>query len=192
MAKAGAFDGLDAALEWRPGLETGVRNQPGRAMNNFEVEFFGQAAHASADPWNGRSALDAVELMNFGVNLMREHVKPTTRLHYVIPNGGEAPNVAPEYAKVWHYVRDVDRPSVDAHYRRILRIAEGAALAAGVEHKVFLHTGVHEVLLNRPLQEALQKNWRASVRPTLRRRNRPSPKSCNASSASRKRDSTRP
>ncbi|ARA92022.1 amidohydrolase [Rhodothermaceae bacterium RA] len=160
MAKAGVFDGLDAVVEWHPGTETGVRNQPGRAMNNFEVEFFGQAAHASADPWNGRSALDAVELMNYGVNLMREHVKPTTRIHYVIPRGGEAPNVVPEYAKVWYYVRDVDRESVEQYYERILKIAEGAALATGTEHRVFLITGVHEYNLNRPLQELVEANMK--------------------------------
>ncbi len=158
MAKAGVFDGLDAVLDWHPGTETRVKNQPGRAMNNFTVEFFGQAAHAAADPWNGRSALDAVELMDYGVNLMREHVKPTTRIHYVITNGGEAPNVVPEYAKVWYYVRDINREEVEKYYQRILKIAEGAALATETTHKVFLITGVHEYLLNRPLQEALQKN----------------------------------
>ena len=158
MAKDGLFDDADAVLEWHPGDDTKVRNQPGRAMNNFEVEFFGQAAHASADPWNGRSALDAVELMNYGVNLMREHVKPTTRIHYVIPRAGEAPNVVPEYAKVWYYVRDVDRESVGKWYDWILKIAEGAALGTRTEHKVFLVTGVHEYNLNHPLQAPLQRN----------------------------------
>ncbi|MFQ5628962.1 MAG: amidohydrolase [bacterium] len=158
MAKAGIFDGLDAVIDWHPGTENGVKNQPGRAMNNFEVEFYGQAAHAAADPWNGRSALDAVEMMNFGVNLMREHVKPTTRIHYVIPNAGEAPNVVPEYAKAWYYVRDINREEVEKYYNRILKIATGAALATRTTHKVFLITGVHEYLLNRPLQEAMQAN----------------------------------
>ncbi|UCF18948.1 MAG: amidohydrolase [Gemmatimonadota bacterium] len=158
MAKAGVFDDLDAALEWHPGLETGVRNQPGRAMNNFTVEFFGQAAHGAGDPWNGRSALDAVELMNYGVNLMREHIRPEARIHYVIPSGGEAPNVVPEYAKVWYYVREADREKVEEYYDWILKIAEGAALATRTTHKVTLITGVHETLLNRPLQEAMQAN----------------------------------
>lgn len=158
MAKAGVFDDVDAVIEWHPGDDTGVRNQPGRAMNNFEVEFFGQAAHAASDPWNGRSALDAVELMNFGVNLMREHVRPSTRIHYVMPRAGEAPNVVPEYARVWYYVRDVDRESVEQWYQWILKIAEGAALGTRTEHKVFLTTGVHEYNLNRPLQEALHAN----------------------------------
>jgi aminobenzoyl-glutamate utilization protein B len=158
MAKAGIFDGLDAVLEWHPGGTNEVRNQTGRAMNSFEVEFFGQAAHGSADPWNGRSALDAVEMMNYGVNLMREHVRPTARIHYVIPYAGDAPNVVPEYAKVWYYVRDINRAEVGKYYNRILKIAEGAALATETTHKVHLITGVYEYLLNRPLQEALQKN----------------------------------
>jgi len=158
MAKAGVFEGLDATIDWHPSLATAVNNQPGRAMNNFEVEFFGQPAHGAADPWNGRSALDAVEVMNYAVNMMREHVEPTARIHYVIPNGGEAPNVVPAYAKVWYYVRDLNRESVEGYYQRILNIAEGAALATGTTHKVTLTTGVHEYLLNRPLQEALQKN----------------------------------
>lgn len=158
MVKAGIFDRLDAVLEWHPDAENEVRNQPGRAMNSFEVEFFGRSAHSSADPWNGRSALDAVELMNYGVNLMREHIKPTARIHYVIPNAGEAPNVVPEYAKVWYYVRDINRDEVKKYYERILKIAEAAAIATETTHKVYLITGVHEYLLNRPLQEALQKN----------------------------------
>jgi aminobenzoyl-glutamate utilization protein B len=158
MAKAGIFDDLDAALDWHPGLETKVSNQSGQAMNNFEVEFYGQAAHSAADPWNGRSALDAVEMMNYGANMMREHVRPTTRIHYVIPSAGEAPNVVPEYARVWYYVRDTARAPVEAYYDRLLKIAEGAALATATEYKVTLLTGVHSMLLNRPLQEAMQAN----------------------------------
>ena len=157
MAKAGLFDDLDAAIHWHPDLRNEVFNNPGRAMNNFTVEFTGQAAHASADPWNGRSALDAVEMMNYGVNMMREHIQPSTRIHYVIPSAGEAPNVVPEYAKVWYYVRDLTRESVDTYYARILAVAEGAALATRTEHQVSLITGVHETLLNRPLQESLQQ-----------------------------------
>jgi aminobenzoyl-glutamate utilization protein B len=161
MAKAGLFDDLDAALDWHPSLETKVGNQSGQAMNNFEVEFFGQAAHSAADPWNGRSALDGVEMMNYGANMLREHVRPTTRIHYVIPSAGEAPNVVPEYARVWYYVRDTARAPVDAYYDRLLKIAEGAALATATEYKVTLLTGVHSMLLNRPLQEAMQANLEA-------------------------------
>ena len=161
MARDGVFDGVDMMLEWHPGLETEVGNTVSKAMNNFRVRFHGQAAHSSADPWNGRSALDAVELMNDAVNLMREHVRPTTRIHYVIPDGGMAPNVVPETAEVWYYVRDNDREMVEEWYAWLLKIAEGAAMATRTTHEVHLTTGVHEYLLNRPLQEALQANMEA-------------------------------
>ena len=158
MAKDGVFDNLDAVLEWHPSTETASGFERSIAMNNFEVEFFGQAAHGAADPWNGRSALDAVEMMNYGVNLLREHVYPTTRIHYVIPNAGDAPNVVPEYAKVWYYVRDTSRSNVEKYYQKILNIAEGAALSTGTTHKVKLITGVHSYNINGPVLMALQKN----------------------------------
>ncbi len=158
MAKAGLFDDVDAALEWHPDLTTQTSNRHTQAMNSFEVEFRGQAAHAAYDPWNGRSALDAVELMNDAVNLMREHIRPTTRIHYVIPSAGEAPNVVPEFAKVWYYVRDENRQLVEQYYNQVLDIARGVAIATRTEHTVRLLTGVHAVLFNRPLQEAVQRN----------------------------------
>jgi len=161
MANAGVFDGVDATLVWHPDLGTRVTNASSMAMNNFAVEFRGQAAHSAFDPWNGRSALDAVEMMNFGVNLMREHVQPSARIHYVIPSAGEAPNVVPEYARVWYYVRDTLRANVETYYDWILDIAEAAALATRTEHEVDLMTGVHATLLNRPLQEAMQANLEA-------------------------------
>lgn len=165
MARDGLFDGLDAALEWHPGQATEIRNNPGLAMNNFTVEFRGQAAHSAADPWNGRSALDGIELMNDGVNLMREHVRPTARIHYVIPNAGEAPNVVPEYAKAWYFVRDTARASVENYYAWIQDIAKGAALATRTEVTVTLITGAHEYNLNRPLQEAMWANLQAVGAP---------------------------
>ncbi len=158
MARDGIFDGLDAALDWHPGDETKVKNQPGLANNNFTVEFFGKTAHGAADPWNGRSALDAVELMDYGVNLLREHVKPSARIHYVISHGGDAPNVVPDYARVWYFVRDINRKQVDSLYKRVLKAAEGASIATETDYKVTLITGVHEYLINRPLQEAFQRN----------------------------------
>ncbi len=158
MARDGAFDGLDAALDWHPNSETQVTNDTGQANNNFSVEFLGKAAHSAFDPWNGRSALDAVEVMTHAANLMREHVPTSARIHYVIPQGGEAPNVVPANAKVWFYVRDSDRRSVEQHYEWLLKIAEAAALATQTSHRVTLNAGVHEDNLNRPLQEAMQRN----------------------------------
>lgn len=158
MANAGVFDGIDITIDWHPFFETNVNNSPGQAMNNFQVEFFGKAAHGAYDPWNGRSALDAVEIMNHAANLMREHIEPTARIHYVIPSAGEAPNVVPAYARVWYYVRDENREKVEASYEWLTQIAEAAALATQTTHKLTLLTGVHEILLNRPLQEAAQFN----------------------------------
>ncbi len=158
MANAGVFDDIDITIDWHPFFETNVNNSAGQAMNNFQVEFFGKAAHGAYDPWNGRSALDAVEIMNYSANLMREHIKPTARIHYVMPRAGEAPNVVPAYAKVWYYVRDENRENVEASYEWLTQIAEAAALATQTTHKITLLTGVHEILLNRPLQEAAQFN----------------------------------
>jgi len=158
MANAGVFDGIDITLDWHPFYYTEVGNEQGQALNNFQVEFFGKAAHGAFDPWNGRSALDAVELMNHAANMMREHIEPSARIHYVIPNAGEAPNVVPAYAKVWYYVRDSNRKNVEANYGWLAQIAEAAAMATQTTHKLTLITGVHEILLNRPLQEVAQAN----------------------------------
>jgi aminobenzoyl-glutamate utilization protein B len=165
MARDGLFDGLDGVVEWHPAQTTEVNNNPGLAMNSFTVEFRGQAAHSAADPWNGRSALDGVELMDDGVNLMREHIRPTARIHYVIPDAGDAPNVVPEYARAWYYVRDTARASVETYYAWIQDIAKGAALATRTEATVTLITGAHEYNLNRPLQEAMWANLQAVGAP---------------------------
>ena len=158
MARDGVFDGLDACLDWHPGGKTQIGNTASRALNTFEVEFFGKSAHGSGAPWDGRSALDAVELMSIGANYMREHIEPSARLHSVIVHGGDAPNVVPNYAKVWYFVREADRDSVEKNYKWLLDIAKGAALMTQTEYKVKLLTGVHSYNLNRPLQEAAQAN----------------------------------
>jgi aminobenzoyl-glutamate utilization protein B len=158
MAKAGLFDELDAAVSWHPGSENQVSLNSSLALNSFKVAFHGRTAHAAADPWDGRSALDAVELMDYGVNMMREHVTPTTRIHYVILDGGRAPNVVPDYAQSWYYVRALDRKEVDEYYNRILKIAEAAAMATQTELEVELITGVHNLLVNKAVAEAIYKN----------------------------------
>ena len=158
MAKEGLFNDLDLCLDWHPGGENQVSLGTSNALNNFEVTFHGKTAHAAGDPWNGRSALDAVELMNVGVNFFREHVEPTVRIHYVIPNAGQAPNVVPDYAKVWYYVRDKDRKGVENVYERVLKIAEGAALMTETTHEVYLITGVYNKMVNRTVAEVMHKN----------------------------------
>ncbi|HET8846394.1 MAG TPA: amidohydrolase, partial [Ktedonobacteraceae bacterium] len=100
MARAGLYDDLDVALHWHPGADARVSNFRSAAINNIKIEFFGRAAHAGGTPWLGRSALHATELCLHGINLMREHVEPTARIHYVVESGGEAPNVVPDYARI--------------------------------------------------------------------------------------------
>jgi len=158
MAKAGLYNDLDLCFDWHPSSKNQVSLGTSNALNNFEVTFHGKTAHGAGDPWNGRSALDAVELMNVGVNFLREHVEPTVRIHYVIPNAGQAPNVVPDYAKVWYYVRDKDRKGVEYVYQRVLRIAEGAALMTETTHEVYLITGVYNKMVNRTVAQVMHKN----------------------------------
>lgn len=149
MAREGLFDGLSCCIQWHPSNENGVSLGSSNALNQFEVEFFGKTAHSAGDPWHGRSALDAVELTNIGLNYLREHLKPTARIHYVIPSGGGAPNVVPDYARAWYYVRDVDRQSVEDDYERVLKVIEGASKMTETTYKINFISGVHEMLSNR-------------------------------------------
>ncbi len=102
MAKEGLFDSLSAAVDWHPGSVTAVSLEGSHAIHNFTVTFRGQAAHAGGSPWSGRSALDGIEVMNMAVNLLREHVLPTVRIHYAITEGGNVPNVVPDRAVAWY------------------------------------------------------------------------------------------
>lgn len=158
MARDGLFKDLDVCLDWHPNPEIAASTQSSQAMIDFIVEFKGKSAHAAADPWNGRSAVDGVEAFTHGVNLLREHVLPSVRMHYAIKAGGDVPNVVPEYGKVWMWVRDSKRSVVDQVFARVNDIAKGAALIAGVEVKVTVQTGDYELLVNRTGAAALQKN----------------------------------
>ena len=158
MARAGLFDDLDACLAWHPDYDTSVDVDSGQAVDDLQIEFFGKTAHAAFDPWMGISALDAVEMMTFGVNLLREHVKPSVRIHYVITDGGKVPNIVPEYAKVWIWVRDLDRAGVKAVVEKVEKIVEGSALATGTSSKIHYMGSYHEMLINRRGSEIMQKN----------------------------------
>ncbi|MEQ8533407.1 MAG: amidohydrolase, partial [Imperialibacter sp.] len=148
MARAGLFNDLDACLDWHPDAENKASTQSSQAMIEVTVEFTGQAAHAAFDPWNGRSALDAVEAFVNGLNMLREHIKPSVRIHYIIEKGGEAPNIVPDYARVGLYVRDATRDGMMDVYKRVQEIGEGAALIAGVDQKMTITSGYHEQLPN--------------------------------------------
>jgi len=167
MARDGVFSGLDVCLDWHPYSKNQVSLKTSNALNNFEVIFRGKTSHAAGDPWNGRSALDAVELMNHGVNCLREHVRPTVRMHYVIPEAGKAPNVVPDYARVWYYVRGKDRQEVEEVYARVLKIAEGAALMTETTHQIHLITGVYNYLKNRVVAAVLHHNLRLVGPPSF-------------------------
>ena len=161
MIRAGAFDDVDVVMDWHPSDETKTGVQTGLALVDFLVEFRGQAAHAAADPWNGRDASDALELYTTGINYYREHVKPTVRIHYDIQNAGEVVNVVPDYSRIWVRVRDGNRQDMEPVYQHVRRMAEGAAIMANVEHEVTLISGIHEVLVNRTGAEVLQRNLEA-------------------------------
>lgn len=148
MAREGMFNDLDVCLAWHPEDKTIADVDSSQAIVDFIVEFKGKAAHAAADPWNGRSAVAALEFFTTGLNRMREFVKPTVRMHYTIQKGGDVPNVVPEYARVWCWLRDSKRTGVEDLLVRARKIAEGAALMAGVESKLTIQSGDYEMLAN--------------------------------------------
>lgn len=158
MAREGLFNDLDVCLDWHPGYETEANMQSSQALVGYVVEFKGKSAHAAADPWNGRSALDAAELFNIGLNYLREHVKPSVRMHYVYKDAGNVPNVIPDHASVWFWIRDSKRSGVKQVEERVMDIAKGAALMAGVEYKMNLMNGDYEILVNETGAKALQAN----------------------------------
>ena len=158
MAEAGIWDDVDVNMSWHPAAEMKADVQSSLALVDFIVEFYGQAAHASADPWNGRSASDALELYTTGINYYREHIRPTVRIHYHIQDGGQVVNVVPDYSKLWVRVRNTDRDGMMPVYEQVMKMAEGAAIMANVEHKVSLVSGLYEVLVNRRGGEIMQQN----------------------------------
>jgi aminobenzoyl-glutamate utilization protein B len=168
MVREGLFKDVDVILAWHPADETRADTQSTQAMVDFVVDFKGRAAHAAFDPWNGRSALDAAELFTHGLNLMREHVQPSVRMHYVIQEGGDVPNVVPEHARIWTWVRDSEHASVDKLLERVRKIVQGAALAAEVEGELRVQSGDYELLPSMAGAKLLQSNltWLGPIRFT--------------------------
>ncbi|HEY6401344.1 MAG TPA: amidohydrolase [Blastocatellia bacterium] len=168
MTRDGVFKDLDVCLAWHPATETQADVDSTQALVDFIVEFKGKAAHAALDPWNGRSAADGLEAFTHGVNLLREHVKPTVRIHYAIVKGGDVPNVVPEYAKVWCWARDSKRAGVEPVLQRLREIADGAGRIAGVETKFTVQSGCYEILVNLAGAKLLQQNleWLGPIKYT--------------------------
>ncbi|NBX41284.1 MAG: amidohydrolase, partial [Gammaproteobacteria bacterium] len=160
MVRAGLFDDVDVALHWHAGDRNTVTNEPTLANKSAKFRFYGVAAHASAAPERGRSALDAVEAMNFMANLMREHMPEDARMHYIITRGGDAPNVVPEFAEVFYYVRHRNPQVMAELFDRLVKTSEAAALGTGtrVEHEV-IH-GAFSLLPNDVLANVVDGNLR--------------------------------
>ncbi len=158
MARDGVFDDIDVMLAWHPGDITRADTTSSQAMVDLIVEFEGRTAHAASDPWNGRSAVDALELFTDGINMMREHIKPTSRMHYAIMAGGDVPNVVPDYAKLWLWLRDWKRSEVDDLLARTRKLAEGAALMTETTSKLTVQGGSWEILTNLPGAKLIDEN----------------------------------
>jgi aminobenzoyl-glutamate utilization protein B len=158
MARAGVFNDLDVCLDWHPHYENLANMQSSQAVVSYTVKFKGKSAHAAADPWNGKSALDAAELFNIGMNFMREHVKPSVRIHYVYKQAGNVPNVIPDEASVWIWIRDSKRSGVAAVEARMKEVAKGAAMMTGTEVDFHMENGLYELLVNETGAKTLHQN----------------------------------
>ncbi len=158
MLRDGVMDGVDVMLTWHPSDEVEAETKSSQALVDFTIEFRGRSAHAAFDPWNGRSAADGAEVFTAAVNLMREHIRPSSRMHYVVLSAGNVPNVIPEYAKIWMWVRDEKREVADEMLGRVRKIAEGAALAAGVESTFTVNGGDWNTLVNMSGQRLMHRN----------------------------------
>lgn len=168
MARDGAFDGLDACLSWHPSDMTCADHESWAANDSMTFEFFGVSAHAAGSPHEGRSALDAVEIMNVAVNFLREHVEENVRIHYCILDGGAMPNVVPGYAKSWYMIRGKDRAQVGAVRARVVDCARGAALATGTRLKTRVLAASYNHLVNAAMTGVVEDAVRAfgPPRPT--------------------------
>lgn len=158
MALDGQFDGLDACLHWHPGTKNKVWAGSSKAAVSAKFTFTGLPAHASGSPDKGRSALDGVELMNVGVNYMREHVKESTRVHYVVTKGGGQPNVVPAEAQVWYYVRANTHEDAGKVFDWVKEIADGGAKMSRTKVEMKIDTDCHEIIPNDPLSKVLHRN----------------------------------
>jgi len=160
MVRAGLFKDVDVTLYWHPGDANNASQERNLANTSAKFRFHGQASHAAVAPDRGRSALDAVEAMNFMVNYMREHVPQETRIHYIITNGGAAPNIVPEFAESYYYVRHPDPRVVAEVFERVKKAAEGAALGTGTTFDYELINGTYSTLPNDVLGHVMDSSLR--------------------------------
>jgi len=153
MARAGAFDDLDAALNFHPAYINMADKGSAVGVNAIHYRFYGRTAHAGMAPDKGRSALDAVELMNVGVNYLREHVKDDVRIHYIITEGGKAPNIVPDEAEVYYYIRAATPDYLAEVVKRVEKVAKGAAMMTETRVEIRFEEGCSPVLNNHYLSD---------------------------------------
>jgi aminobenzoyl-glutamate utilization protein B len=153
MARAGEFDDLDAALNFHPAYLNMADKGSAVGVNAIYYRFYGRTAHAGGSPEEGRSALDAVELMNVGVNYLREHVKDDVRIHYIITEGGKAPNIVPDEAEVYYYIRAAKQDYLAEVVERVRKVAEGAAMMTETRVEARFEEGCSPVLNNHYLAD---------------------------------------
>ena len=168
MARAGAFKDVDAALTWHPLTHNAIWST--RFLANYQVafRFHGKSSHAASAPHVGRSALDAVELMNIGVNYLREHVVPDARMHYAITNsGGASPNVVQGEAEVLYLLRAPELAQVQEIYERVCAIAHGAAMMTGTTHEVIFQKACSNYLPNKALETIMYRHLQQAALPAL-------------------------
>ncbi|GGA11251.1 peptidase M20 [Blastomonas marina] len=160
MTRAGLFDDVDIALHWHAGDENSAAARTSLANRSAKFRFRGVSAHAAGAPERGRSALDGVEAMNMMVNMMREHTSMDTRIHYVITEGGAAPNVIPDFAEVFYYVRHSDADEVRALWARLEDTAKGAAMGTGTTVDWEIIHGNNPLLVNETLAKVMDAKLR--------------------------------
>lgn len=160
MTRAGLFDDVDVVLHWHPSDRNNASPESTTANKSGRFEFHGIASHAAGSPERGRSALDGVEAMNHMVNMMREHVPSQARIHYVITDGGDAPNIVPEFAEVYYYVRHPKPDQVVLLFERVVAAARGAALGTGTRMNYEVMHGNYPVLRNDVLASVLDRHMR--------------------------------
>lgn len=158
MTRAGIFNDVDVVLNWHPSAQNSANPRIALANKSAKFRFYGISAHAAGAPEKGRSALDAVEAMNYMVNMMREHIPQEARIHYVITDGGKAPNVVPDYAEVYYYARHPQRDDVVDIFDRIIKTSEGAALGTDTTTDYEIIGGTHDMLQNLTLQKLMYDN----------------------------------
>jgi aminobenzoyl-glutamate utilization protein B len=158
MVRAGLFNDVDAVVTWHPGDRNEASPSTNLANITGKFRFHGVAAHAASAPHRGRSALDAVEAMDYMVNMLREHVPQETRIHYIITRGGSAPNVVPDFAEAYYYARQPDMRILDDVWERIVDAGKGAALGTGTKMEFEITGAVWNVLPNEYLSGMMHKN----------------------------------